>query len=38
MQDKVPISRLIIAPLKGLEEFKYLETTLTNQNSVIRVD
>ena len=34
MQDKVTISRLIIVPLKGCKQFKYLGTTLTNQNSI----
>jgi hypothetical protein len=34
MQDKVTISRLIIVPLKGCKQFKYLGTTLTHQNSI----
>jgi hypothetical protein len=34
MQDEITVLRLIIVPSKGLEEFKYLGTTLTNQNSI----
>jgi len=33
MQDEVTIYRLIITPLK-VEDFTYLGTTLTNQNSM----
>jgi hypothetical protein len=34
MQDEITILRLIIVPSKGWKEFKYLGTTLTNQNSI----
>jgi len=34
MQDKVTIYRPIIVPPKGWKSSKYLETTLTNQNSI----
>jgi len=34
MQDEVTISRLKIVPLKRVEEFTYMGTTLMNQNSI----
>lgn len=34
MQEEVTTQRMITVPLKRVEEFKYLRTTLTDQNSI----